>query len=92
MKCNLSPFFLGALLTVHLTAVLTSLGPGYQTDDILRFIEVKVKKLNKHMKLREKLRGNGVLASLAWGKFEELYEIEEIRQIFEKEGDFSKVY
>jgi hypothetical protein len=44
------------------------------------------------MKLREKLRGNGVLASLAWGKFEELYEIEEIRQIFEKEGDFSKVY
>ena len=36
MKCVLGPFFLGALLTVHLTAVLTSFGPGYQTDDILR--------------------------------------------------------
>jgi hypothetical protein len=59
---------------------------------ILCFIEVKVKKLNKHMKLREKLRGNGVRASRAWGKIEERYEIVEIRQIFEKEGDFSKVY
>jgi hypothetical protein len=29
------------------------------------------------MKLRKRLLGNGVLASLAWGKFEELYEIEE---------------
>ena len=48
--------------------------------------------MNKTSKSRTKLRGNGVLASLAWGKFEELYEIEEIRQIFEKEGDFSKVY
>ncbi len=36
--------------------------------------------------------GEQGLAALALGKFEELYEIEEIRQIFEKEGDFSKVY
>ena len=50
----------------------------------------KLMKLKNTTKLRTKLRGNGVLASLAWGKFEGVYEIEEIRQIFEKEGDFSK--
>jgi ribosomal protein L32E len=32
-------------------------------------------KLKNTTKLRTKLRGNGVLASLAYGKFEEEYEI-----------------
>ncbi len=40
-----------------------------------RKIEEDFKKLNKTSKLRTKLRGNGVLASLAYGKFEEEYEI-----------------
>jgi hypothetical protein len=44
------------------------------------------------MKLKEEVKRKQGLAALALGKFEELYEIEEIRQIFEKEGDFSKVY
>jgi hypothetical protein len=38
-------------------------------------------KLKNTTKLRTKLRGNGVLASLAWGKFEELYEIEGVYEI-----------
>jgi hypothetical protein len=33
------------------------------------------------MKLRKRLLGNGVLASLAWGTFAELYEIEEAYEI-----------
>ncbi len=36
--------------------------------------------------------GEQGLAALAFGTFEAEYEIEGIRQIFEKEGDFSKVY
>jgi hypothetical protein len=42
--------------------------------------------------MKEEVKGEQGLAALALGKFEEVYEIEGIRQIFEKEGDFSKVY
>ncbi len=42
--------------------------------------------------MKDEVKGEQGLAALALGKFEELYNIWEIRQIFEKEGDFSKVY
>ena len=44
------------------------------------------------MKLKEEVKGEQGLAALALGNFADEYEIEGIRQIFEKEGDFSKVY
>jgi HEAT repeat protein len=42
--------------------------------------------------MKDEVKGEQGLAALALGKFEDEYEIEGIRQIFEKEGDFSKVY
>jgi hypothetical protein len=42
--------------------------------------------------MKEEVKGEQGLAALALGKFEDEYEIEGIRQIFEKEGDFSPVY